>query len=133
MVYLLPENNNNSWDGQCVGYDIYSINVSLLPLTVYHLRIVTFTIARLNNAYGDIVQMDHVPFSLNSTELYFELTFTTKDVPGKFNLMKEFSLLFFPCEKYEEIFIFYINLFPVLHSFIDITVNANCFIRTKSK
>ncbi|CAF3907706.1 unnamed protein product, partial [Rotaria sp. Silwood1] len=73
--------HNGPKDERCVGNNIHSINVSLLPRTNYRLRITTYTIARLNNEYGDIKQLNDDSYLLNATNLYYQIFFTTIDLP----------------------------------------------------
>ncbi|CAF0744080.1 unnamed protein product [Adineta ricciae] len=74
---------NGPKEERCVGHNFHSINVSLLPKTHYRLRIVTYTIARLNHEYGDHKQLTDDSHILNSTNLYFQLLFTTVDLPNR--------------------------------------------------
>ncbi|CAF1334615.1 unnamed protein product [Rotaria sordida] len=74
---------NGPKDERCVGYNIRSINASLLPRTNYRLRITTYTIARLNNGYDDDKQLTDDSFLLNTTNLYYQLFFTTVDLPKR--------------------------------------------------
>lgn len=67
----------------CVGNDVHSINITLQPRTNYRLRIITYTIARLNNEYGDKEQLlDDRPL-VNGTNSFFEMIFMTRDLPRK--------------------------------------------------
>ncbi|CAF1588247.1 unnamed protein product [Rotaria sp. Silwood1] len=75
--------HNGPKDERCVGNNIHSINVSLLPRTNYRLRITTYTIARLNNEYGDIKQLNDDSYLLNATNLYYQIFFTTIDLPKR--------------------------------------------------
>ncbi|CAF4504061.1 unnamed protein product [Rotaria sp. Silwood2] len=61
-----------------------SINVTLLPRTTYRLKIITYTVARLNNEYGDSEQINGELNSFNSTDLFFEVIFTTIDLSSHF-------------------------------------------------
>ncbi|CAM4976870.1 unnamed protein product, partial [Rotaria socialis] len=79
MIYIDQNTNNGPKEERCVGNDVFSINVTLLPRTKYHLRIITYTIARLNNEYRDREQINGDQLSFNSTNLFFELVFTTKN------------------------------------------------------
>jgi hypothetical protein len=85
-IHIDQYNQNEPKDERCVGHDVHSINVSLLPRTQYRLKIVTYTIARLNNEYDDHKQLTDDSFLLNTTNLYFQLLFTTIDVPSKCGL-----------------------------------------------
>ncbi|CAF1675636.1 unnamed protein product [Rotaria magnacalcarata] len=78
MIYIAQNSNNESIQEYCVDYDKYSISVILLPSTTYRLRIITYTIARLNNEYDDRERISDEPSPFNSTNFIFELTFTTK-------------------------------------------------------
>lgn len=83
MIYIGQDAVDGPKEERCVGHDVYSINVTLLPKTTYRLRIISYTSARLDNEYGDKVQGGGEQFPLNSTNSFFELVFTTKDFPGK--------------------------------------------------
>jgi hypothetical protein len=83
MIYIGQDSSNGPKQERCVGNDIHSINVTLLSRTTYRLRIITYTIARLNNEYGDREQLNGEQHAINSTNLFFELIFTTKDLPSK--------------------------------------------------
>ena len=85
MIYIGQDIANGPKEERCVGHDIYSINVTLLPKTVYRLKIITYTIARLNNEYNYRGQINDVINSLNTTNLYYELNFTTHDLAGRPN------------------------------------------------
>ncbi|CAF3315686.1 unnamed protein product [Rotaria socialis] len=84
MIYIAQNSNNESVQEYCVGYDKYSISVILLPSTTYRLRIITYTIARLNNEYDDRERINGEPSPSNSTNFIFELTFTTKGLSRPF-------------------------------------------------
>jgi hypothetical protein len=83
IIYIGQDSSNGPKEERCVGNDIHSINVTLLPRTTYRLRIITYTIARLNNEYGDREQINDNQHSINSTNLFYELIFTTKDLTSK--------------------------------------------------
>jgi hypothetical protein len=91
IIYIGQDSSNGPKDERCVGNDVHSINVTLLPRTIYRLRIITYTIARLNNEYGDREKLNDQQLSINSTDLFFELIFTTKDLPSKIKT-KDFFL-----------------------------------------
>jgi hypothetical protein len=86
IIYIGQDSHNGPKQERCVGHDTYSINVTLLPKTTYRLRIITYTIARLNNEYGDIDQIHDDQHAMNTTDLVFELIFTTKDLLSKIEL-----------------------------------------------
>ncbi|CAF5160202.1 unnamed protein product, partial [Rotaria magnacalcarata] len=79
MIHIGQNTSNGPKEERCVGNDVFSINVTLLPRAAYRLRIITYTIARLNNEYGDREQINGDRLSFNSTNLFFELVFTTND------------------------------------------------------
>ncbi|CAF4361317.1 unnamed protein product, partial [Adineta steineri] len=81
MVYIGQDSNNGPKEERCVGHDTHSVNVTLLPRTTYRLRIITYTIARLDNEYKDKQVINDEQYSLNTTNLFFQLIFTTKDLP----------------------------------------------------
>jgi hypothetical protein len=83
VIYIGQDSSNGPKEARCVGHDIHSVNVTLLPRTTYRLRIITYTIARLNNEYGDREQISEDQHSSNTTTLFFQLIFTTKDSPSK--------------------------------------------------
>lgn len=83
--YLISiEQNANHGPKQefCVGNDTRSINVTLLPRTHYRLRIITYTIARLNNEYNDLEEIQDGSLMSNRTDLFYFHIFTTKDLPS---------------------------------------------------
>ena len=95
MIYIAQNSNNGPKQESCVGNDIRSINVTLSPRTHYRLRIITYTVARLNNEYKDREQIQDESFSSNGTYLFYEEIFITKDLQSrkeKFNLI--FSIFF---------------------------------------
>ncbi|CAF4649571.1 unnamed protein product, partial [Rotaria sp. Silwood2] len=94
IIYIGQNSNNGPKEERCIGHDVYSTNVTLLPRTTYCLRIITYTIARLNNEYGDKDQINGEQSSFNSTNLFFELIFTTKDLPSN-ELTRQNRLLAF--------------------------------------
>jgi hypothetical protein len=77
--------HNGPKDERCVGHDINSIQVSLLPRTNYRLTIMTYTVARLNREYDD--QFDrsfHDDLTLmNTSHVYYQVLLTTADLPSK--------------------------------------------------
>lgn len=84
--YLISiEQNDNHGPKQefCVGNDIRSINVTLSPRTQYRLRIITYTIARLNNEYNDLEDIQDGSLMTNRTDLFYYDIFLTKDLPSK--------------------------------------------------
>jgi len=84
FIYVGQYINNGALKRErCVGHNTYSINVTLSPKTTYRLLIITYTVARLNNEYGDRQLINDDLASLNATNLYFELIFTTKDLPSR--------------------------------------------------
>ena len=82
-IYIDQYSHTGPKDERCVGHNIHSINVSLLPRTNYRLRIVTYTIARLNQEYEDNKQVNDDSFLSNATNLYYQIFFTTVDLPSK--------------------------------------------------
>lgn len=85
-IHIDQIGQNGPKDERCVGYNVRSINAPLLPRTHYRLKIITYTIARLNNEYGDHKQLTDDSLLLNNTNLYYQLLFTTIDIPSKFRL-----------------------------------------------
>jgi hypothetical protein len=83
-IHIDQYTQNAAKDERCIGDNIRSINVSLLPKTNYRLRIITYTIARLNHEYGDYKQLSDDSYILNTTNLYYQVYFTTIDLPSKF-------------------------------------------------
>ncbi|CAF0942255.1 unnamed protein product [Adineta steineri] len=88
LIYFYTVNidqysQNGPKDERCVGYNVYSINVSLSPRTNYRLRIITYTVARVNNEYEDHKQLNDESFLLNTTNLYYQVLFTTIDLPNR--------------------------------------------------
>ncbi len=83
-IHIDQYTQNAPKDERCIGDNKLSINVSLLPKTNYRLRIITYTIARLNHEYGDYKQLSDDSYILNTTNLYYQLFFTTIDLPSKF-------------------------------------------------
>ncbi|CAF1052500.1 unnamed protein product [Rotaria sordida] len=94
IIYIGQNSNNGPKEERCVGHDINSVNVTLSPRTTYRLKIITYTIARLNNEYGDREHINGEQHSLNSTDLYFEVIFTTKDLASN-ELARQNRLLVF--------------------------------------
>jgi hypothetical protein len=82
-IHIDQYSHNGPKDERCVGHNIHSVNVSLLPRTNYRLRIITYTIARLNQEYGDYKQLTEEAYLMNSTNLYYQIYFTTIDLPSK--------------------------------------------------
>lgn len=82
-IHIDQYNQNGPKDERCIGHDIHAINVSLLPRTNYRLRIITYTIARLNHEYGDYKQLNDAAYLMNSSSLYYQIFFTTVDLPSK--------------------------------------------------
>ena len=56
--------------------------MTLLPRTHYRLRIITYTIARLNNEYNDLEEIQDGSLMSNRTDLFYFHIFTTKDLPS---------------------------------------------------
>ncbi len=83
IISIGQDGSNGQKDERCVGHDIHAVEVPLLPRITYRLRIITYTIARLNNEYGDREQLNDEQQSFNTTNLFVELIFTTKDFPSK--------------------------------------------------
>jgi hypothetical protein len=88
-IKIGQDSNSGLKEDRCVGNDVHSINVTLLPRTTYRLRIIAYTIARLNNEYGDLEQINDEQHAINSTNLFFELIFTTRDLASKRKKRKE--------------------------------------------
>ena len=86
MIYIEQYTQMGPKDERCVGYDIHSVNVSLLPRTNYRLRIATYTISRLNLEYEANQQLKDDSYLLNATNLYYQIFFTTIDLPSKRNM-----------------------------------------------
>ncbi|CAF4820435.1 unnamed protein product [Rotaria socialis] len=70
------------------------LDVPLLPRTTYRLRIITYTIARLNNEYEDREKINDDSHSFNTANLFVELVFTTKDFPNN-ELTRQNRLILF--------------------------------------
>jgi hypothetical protein len=85
-IFIDQYSHNGPKDERCVGHDTLSINVSLLPRTKYRLRIITYTIARLNHEYGDSKLLNDEAFAINVTNLYYQILFTTIDLPSKLRI-----------------------------------------------
>ncbi len=85
-IFIDQYSHNGPKDERCVGHDTHSINVSLLPRTKYRLRIITYTIARLNHEYGDSKLLNDEAFAINVTNLYYQILFTTIDLPSKLRI-----------------------------------------------
>lgn len=85
-IFIDQYTHNGPKDERCVGHNIHSINVSLLPRTSYRLRITTYTIAKLNREYDDNKQLPDDSYLMNTTNLYYQVFFTTIDLPRKFQM-----------------------------------------------
>lgn len=83
MIYIGQASHSGPKEERCVGNDVHTINVTLIPRTAYRLKIITYTVARLNNEYKDRELLNDEQHTINSTNLYFELIFSTKDLPSK--------------------------------------------------
>ncbi len=83
VIYIGQDRANGPKEEHCVGNDVHAINVTLSPRTTYRLRIITYTIARLNNEYGEREQINEDNYAINSTNLFYEYVFTTKDLSSK--------------------------------------------------
>ena len=83
-IHIDQYTQNAPKDERCVGHNIHSINVSLSPRTNYRLKIITYTVARFNHEYGDHKQLSDDSSILNTTNLYYQMFFTTIDLPSKF-------------------------------------------------
>ena len=82
-IHLDQESQNGPKDERCVGHDVYSVQVSLLPRSNYRLTIVTYTVARLNHEYDEQPRLfTDEGYPGNATNLYYHLDFTTIDLPG---------------------------------------------------
>ncbi|CAF3713246.1 unnamed protein product [Rotaria socialis] len=73
---------------------LIEVDVPLLPRTTYRLRIITYTIARLNNEYEDREKINDDSHSFNTANLFVELVFTTKDFPNN-ELTRQNRLILF--------------------------------------
>ncbi len=97
-VHIDQYTHNGPKDERCVGHTIHSINISLLPKTNYRLRIVTYTIARLNHEYEKDKQPGEDLYLSNTSNLYYQLFFKSISLPGKMkdvNGGRTTSLMFF--------------------------------------
>ena len=83
VIHIGQERNNGPKEERCVGNDVHWINVTLQPRTTYRLRIITYTIARLNNEYGEREQINEEQSGINSTNLFYEYVFRTEDLSSK--------------------------------------------------
>lgn len=83
VIYVAQDRTNGPREERCVGNDVRSINVTLQPGTPYRLRIITYTIARLNNEYGAHEQISEDYYAMNATNLFFEFAFRTKELASK--------------------------------------------------
>ncbi len=90
-IHIDQNSSNAPKDERCVGHNIHSINVSLLPRTNYRLRIITYTIAKLNREYGDMKQLNDDIYSSNITNLYYQIFFQSIDLPSKLKKLKYFQ------------------------------------------
>lgn len=86
FISVKQNSNTGPKEEQCVGHDVHAINVTLLPRTAYRLRIITYTIARLNNEYGDKERLYDEHHSSNNTNLLYEFVFTTQDIPSEIKI-----------------------------------------------
>jgi hypothetical protein len=75
IIHIGQDSSNGTNDEQCVEHDIHSVDVPLLSRRTYCLRIITYTIARLNNENGDQEQINHDSHSFNTTNVFVELVF----------------------------------------------------------
>ncbi|CAF1027588.1 unnamed protein product [Adineta ricciae] len=82
VVSVGQDSTNGPKEDRCVGHNTNSINITLLPRTAYRLRIITYTIARIDNEYKDRQLINDEQYSENSTSLYFQLRFITEDLPS---------------------------------------------------
>lgn len=83
VIYVAQDRTNGPREERCVGNDVHSINVTLQPGTPYRLRIITYTIARLNNEYGAHEQISEDYYAMNATNLFYEFAFRTKELASK--------------------------------------------------
>jgi hypothetical protein len=83
VISVGQDSNTGPKEERCVGHEVQAINVTLVPRTIYRLRIITYTIARLNNEYGDKERLHDEHLSPNSTNLFYERVFTTRDIPSE--------------------------------------------------
>ena len=82
-VSVDQDNHNGPKDERCVGHDMRDISISLLPRTNYRLRIITYTIARLNREYDDYRALQDEGYVSNTTNSYYQMLFMTIDSPSK--------------------------------------------------
>lgn len=83
VVSIGQDSLNGPKEERCVGHDTYAINVTLLPRTAYRLRIITYTIARLDNEYKDRSLINDGQYTENGTSLFFQTRFITDDLPSE--------------------------------------------------
>ena len=83
VIYIAQDRANGPKEERCVGNDVHSINVTLIPGTPYRVRIITYTIARLNNEYGAHEQISEDYYAMNATNLFFEYAFRSKELASK--------------------------------------------------
>ena len=76
-VLIEQQNHNGPKDERCLGHDTHVVNVSLLPKTSYWLRIFTYTLVRFNQEYEDAGSLLDESSLINSTNMYYQLNFTT--------------------------------------------------------
>lgn len=82
-IHIDPVGHNAPKDERCVGADINSVNITLLPRSKYRLRILAHTISRLNREY-DEEYLSHFDNSLpNGQNSYYQILFTTIDLSSK--------------------------------------------------
>lgn len=84
VISVGQDSANGPKEDRCVGHNTNSINITLLPRTAYRLRIITYTVARIDNEYKDRQLINDEHHSDNSTNLYFQLRFITEDLPSQY-------------------------------------------------
>lgn len=83
-IFIDQHNRDGPKDERCVGHNVHSINVSLLPRTSYRLRITTYTISKLTNEYEDKRQLTDDSDPSNTTNHYYQVSFLTVDLQSKY-------------------------------------------------
>ena len=84
MIHTDQDSHNGPKYDRCVGRDIHSFNITLLPKTKYRLRIITYTAARLDREFDDQRSNVEEIYPLNRTNAFYQVFFTTIDLPSSF-------------------------------------------------